>query len=345
MKASFAHTVWMVLALAGTEALLWASDPSELEAQIADLRRQQVSLQGEREALLQQAQQLAAHIDALRQEDKGGLGGSERRLTRKLQESVELSQRIDALSRRIDELTAQIAGMTRELKEFYEQRVAELVRQIDLAAEDQKEGLTRQALMYLAAKLKLEGSVVFVPDVKLTAQIEATPQDGPEEIRQKADLVSDVADKLTAQLALVDVRLRDLGQQQRMRRKMREFAEEITFFDEDIAMGRTVRPSEAQASGSLRDSEGEPSWGLGPSGYKGEPATEADGHDVQEPVRTPIVEAQLDAVAERLGTENTPWTLGQQIDSLNVIRGRLQRESAALRAKAERLYRRAETME
>ena len=115
------------------------------------------------------------------------------------------------------------------------------MREIEQADSTAKEELIAQAMACLAAKLNLSGSTTPLAQPALANTIEISSADGPDRIRQKADLLSDMADKAAAQLSGVEARLTDLRLERRMRVKMSQFAEEIAFFDDMRGYGWCFR--------------------------------------------------------------------------------------------------------
>ena len=321
-----------------------AAEIPELEAQLAALEAQLEALQAQRQTWLACTDTLAFQIETLKRSDKNGLGVSERKLTKALQESVVLSQRIEALDRQVAAMKNQVEQNRRELQQAYETQIAALLKQIESTDGPDREGLTRKATSYLSAKLRLQAPLSLAPDTRLVRLVEVSPKDGPELIREKADLVLDVADKLRAELARVNTRLTDLKRQQSMGDKMRQFTEEIAFFDEDLSVGRTIQPQEPAAV--------EPPAETDDREYTGEDVTlsptdkgESDGPPA-EPTQEALLSAQYVEPVWSAETPTAAWGgLQAQIDSLSAQRSRLEQLSKSLSEKAERFYLKAEALQ
>ncbi|MBN2289013.1 MAG: hypothetical protein JXQ83_06735 [Candidatus Glassbacteria bacterium] len=76
--------------------------------------------------------------------------------------------------------------------------------------------------------------------------MEAGPGDSPEDIREKADFLSDMADKWARRLALVDSRIERIKDERLIRVRIGEFTQELSLFDHGTASSR----ARVEASGT-----------------------------------------------------------------------------------------------
>jgi hypothetical protein len=76
------------------------------------------------------------------------------------------------------------------------------------------------------------------------------PDDGPVELRQKADLLADMAKKVEREARTTEKQLSRLFEEQRLRDRLSTFAGELDLFDEVLAEGRGVATAPTQKSES-----------------------------------------------------------------------------------------------
>ncbi|MFC1717329.1 hypothetical protein ACFL6S_26960, partial [Candidatus Poribacteria bacterium] len=140
---------------------------------------------------------------------------------------------------------------------------------------------------YQAAKEQLEEQEKEELEPLDIAEIEIQEYDGPQEIREKADLVNDFATKLQNRIDMLNARAKKLEVEFKTRERLGEFAEEISFFGERISREEVVSDSAKGATEPHDDNVvDEPD--------KSEPATLADtkadipirGVDAAKPIET-----------------------------------------------------------
>jgi len=151
-----------------------------------------------------------------------------------LREAESLAQALAALNREIEEKRE---GFYR----FIEKRTLEIDNEIRKTLErlentnkkSRQKGLfgtiknLREERQQLREKLPVELLIAIRYD-----EIEITPDDTPEEIREKADALKDTEDKFRFELTLIDQQITEIQDEADLRERMNEFLKDVAFFDE-----------------------------------------------------------------------------------------------------------------
>ena len=83
--------------------------------------------------------------------------------------------------------------------------------------------------------------------------------DGPDEIRQKADLMEDMAAQTRVKADVVVRRIKRLEEERRLRIRMATLRGELDFFDEAVLEGRSLSPGQAvEGTGGVLLNEASP---------------------------------------------------------------------------------------
>jgi len=88
----------------------------------------------------------------------------------------------------------------------------------------------------------IEASEVGTPEAKFRAiLIEIDKDDTPEIIREKADLITDVVDRLKRRLRDLERRVEELEREMETEERIRDLLDEISLFDEDVFAGHRLQ--------------------------------------------------------------------------------------------------------
>jgi len=344
VRFTFGHRIIRIIALlllgAAIASPLGAEeDIAPLEARITRLEAAQEDLLNRRAELILQSDRLAGRIADLKAKART------KEVKAELRASQDLTRQIEELDRALAALNADLLGERADLKTVYEERITALIHRLTQASNSTREALLQELIRYRTASRALDVQEEREKRTREEGEIEIEPHDGPDEIREKADLLADVADRMAAELTRLSARIEDLNREKRIHRKMQELADEIVFFDEDLGAPRTAqRLNPAMPGGTLsrahEDTEGEekaldsmapPSeegWDGATYGATFEPTASGE-------------------TAYRTEPETfSPEDLERQIERLIHRRAELSEKADALRDKAERFYRKAtEAME
>ena len=104
---------------------------------------------------------------------------------------------------------------------------------------------------------ELVGAVQGVTERADVPAVRLSDEDGPDEIQQKADLVSDMAAQLQGDADAVRKRLKELELERRLRGRLSSFASEVSLFDEDVAQARSVAGGQVGADEKVLAGGGE----------------------------------------------------------------------------------------
>lgn len=217
--------------------------PEGIEAQQAEWNRLQAvqdSLRLHRSRLTAELERLSVRIDSLKAEREGTRAGGA--LEEALRRSVGLVGRVEAVDRELEGVYRVLKALREQFREAYDREIGALIGRL---GETPDRALIRQltALQEAREALAQEGS--DKPEANLLVIRE---DDGLDEIRQKADLMEDMAARLRAEVQATERRLRRLREERRLRARFTAFARETTLFDENLPEGRAIAPGEKQTA-------------------------------------------------------------------------------------------------
>lgn len=225
---------------AGCLAGLWLGGAVWGDAREIGLMREQFrevagrvdSLDRQRLQVRTEAELLSARIDSL----KVGPRDEAPELQESLRASMGLVQRLVEIERRAAVLQARQDSLREQLRLAYDWEIGVLIQQL---AEERDPGLLTQLVIYQDEREAL-GSRPLETDLRFGAELAIGPEDGPEEIRQKMELMQGIAARLREEARLAGEQLRRLEAEERLRTRVRVFADELSLFDEHLPEGRVL---------------------------------------------------------------------------------------------------------
>jgi len=335
----------ILVALFASQARADSAEIARLEAERGRLERARDSLLVQRGRLAAEVDRLSARIDSLR-----APGGGEFREA--LRRSPRLVGRLEGLDRELERAGADLEGVRERLRATYDREIEALVRRL---AQGPDEALVRQLMAYEKAREALGRGVVSEGAGPGAEALSIREDDGPEEVRQKADLLEDMAGRLRAEAAAVARQVRQLETERRLRARVAAFAREVNLFDEHLPEGRTVSPSEAKGSSDTRGtSSSGPEGGAPPPGVAQAPGFTGSKEEVragdEATSRGALVAGKEVAREEGLSLEElSAEDLVAEIQRLKARQKEAQERERALRERAgafrERLRRMLEGQE
>ena len=223
----------------------WAAEDriSLLQKEISTLEDQKGRLEAKKQKFMDEGDKLSREIEELKMQSRGGLGIIGRyKLTRKLRKAQALSEKIQILERDINDVESGIDSKKKSLGREYDRQIDILLKKLNEASktEESREILERLRL-YQSAKEELAKQDEEEPAEYLdVSRIEIEELDSPQEIREKADLLNDVAGKMGNGIETLSARIERLKGELETRAKLGEFAEEISFFGERVSKEEIV---------------------------------------------------------------------------------------------------------
>lgn len=219
------------------------------------------SVVARRDSIQKQADELAAEVARLKQSLAERFSRlAEYRLEGVLSRSQALADSIDMLNRAIstcdDELTARslqatayytsvLDSITLELKDIRDRKLRlEILEQIEQLQTER----TALARFSTATKTRKRYEAGFSLS-QLERVVKVLPKDSPEEIREKTDFLGDIAARWSRTLAELEKSIERFSEERAIRRRLNEFAQEISLFD------RTGPSSRAGARSSATSPE------------------------------------------------------------------------------------------
>ncbi len=222
---------------------------------ISALEEQKGKLETEEQKLINEGDKLSYKIESLKIQARGGLGIiGKYRLSRKLRKAQSLSGKLQNIEKRIHEIAGELKGKKAELEKEYENEIAILLENLSgISGAEEKGKILEKIKEYQTAKEQLarqEKKELKPLDI---AKIEIEEYDGPQEIREKADLINDFAGKLDDRIEMLNGTIKKLGDELRTRKRLGEFAEEISFFGERISKEEIAGLPEGDSDGRSAD--------------------------------------------------------------------------------------------
>ena len=227
------RAVTLVLAIIALWFGYAAADQAEigaLKTDAEDMRVLQLALEGERRELRLRADSLSARIDSLK-----ATGSSSDLLGDALRSSLVLEQGLMALGQRLEGLHTRQLQVRQQLRTAYDWEIGVLIRQLSQTPD---RGLLQQLIIYQEAREALGDDVEA--SLRYGEHLDVTSDDGPEEIRQKAGLMEDMAERLNSEALAVARRLRRLQEEFRLQARVQAFTNQMNLFDEDLPEGRVL---------------------------------------------------------------------------------------------------------
>jgi len=228
-----------------------AGEIESLQAELALLEQRRDSTYRRRDSLERQVRFQAEEVAGLKRRLADGDFSpvDQYRLESRMRASQVLTDSLDALSLTISALEGRIAGLRRTGDSLCravidslsllpgKSRSAVQVRDIL-----QKIGEYRILRTVFTPKEDAAAAGTYAHQAQevagRAAALAVEPGDSPEDIREKADFLSDMADKWQQRLALIVERIGRLEDERSIRQRIGEFAQEISLFDAGSASSR-----------------------------------------------------------------------------------------------------------
>ncbi len=348
----------------------WAAEDriSVLQKEISTLEDQKGRLEAKRQKLMDEGDKLSREIEELKMQSRGGLGIIGRyKLTRKLRKAQGLSEKIQILEKDIYDVETGIDGKKKSLEREYDRQIDILLGKLNGAS---KTGESRKILEklkeYQSAKEQLAKQDEEEPAEYLdVSRIEIEEFDSPQEIREKADLLNDVAGKMGNGVETLSARIERLKGELETRAKLGEFAEEISFFGERVSKEEIVAAVREECTEPVDEQPADVPPTLEAS-ESGENDVDAKFGDTEIISRQPVTQPPTEEIAgvtevgasepsgrmvlERNGVSaDFTGTSLEQIETLIKLmekqRKELEKELAAVSQKAKLFYKKADEIE
>jgi len=268
---------------------LRAAGIESLQAELAGLELRSDSCLQRKDSLerlvIFQAQEVAKLKQGL---DAGELSSVDQyRLETSLRTSQVLADSLDALSLTISDLESRIAELNRTGDNLCAAAADSLSLLLDKTRSvEEVRDILRKIGEYRLLRASFASEVRGVCQARARAlgvqatALEIKAGDSPEDIHEKADFISDMADKWERHLALINTRIERLEDERSIRQRIGEFAQEISLFDHGAASSR----AQVKSSGTGPQEEDRAPPVLGDF-----PQEEATPPFVSEATETPVV--------------------------------------------------------
>jgi hypothetical protein len=229
-------TFWIALGMLGLASGLAAGDEGQLKGLQVEQERVSgalLALVDQRAQVVHRADALSAQIDSLKLVAEAG-----EELQEALRSSLALVQRLVEIDQRLDLLTGLQAEVRDQLRLAYDWEIGQLIQQ--LAKEGPDRQLLGRLMLFQGAREAL-GEQVDPGRMRYTEDLSINPEDGPEEINQKIELMEDMAGRLRSEATRTTAELGRLEEERRLRNQVRVFTSQISLFDEHLPERQVVQ--------------------------------------------------------------------------------------------------------
>jgi hypothetical protein len=323
-----------------------------LQEQISVLEEQKGQLEAEKQTLIAEGDKLSLKIEALKIQAKSGLGIIGRyRLSRNLRKAQALSGKIQDLEKKIHKTGSELKDKRSDLEREYEHQIAVLLENLNgISQAEERRKILEKVREYQAAKEQLaEPEAEELERLDIT-KIEIEEYDGPQEIREKADLINDSANKLNDGIGMLNARIEKLRVELKTKKRLGEFAEEISFFGERISKEEIVADSGGEPAETSVEKSDEESVALETGAFTRDmdtppPTTEPPVTTATQPSTPPssVVVERNGVSADFVGISLNQ--IEREIKLLEKRRQDLKKELSMLSEKASSFYRKADEIE
>jgi len=315
-----------------------------LKDQISALEKQKSQLDTERQSFVNQGDELSNKIEEQKAQSNIGLGIiGKYRLSQNLRKAQILSQNIQTLDKKIYELDTQIKEKKVLLNKEYESQINSLVQKFNTVSntEERKPVLAKIKEYQSARDLMNKGEKQKQRRIDI-ASIEIKDYDSPKEIKEKADLINDVANKTNTKISMLDTRISKLKGELKTRKKMDEFIDEMSFNDR-VVRGEIVSKSESLTTGKDTNTPATPeTTTLVKTAVD---ATRADTPPPQVQTVT-LIKKVMKSNGVSVGITDTPQnSIADELKALEKQKQELKKELATLNEKASTFRKKADELE
>jgi hypothetical protein len=238
----------LVVVPAGSAA---AGEIDSLEAERSRLVAVEDSLLVQRALLVVDVGRLSARVDSLKREGTGTAAAGP--LQRALREALRLTVLLEDVDGRVDRARTDLESTQARLREAYDREIRETIQHLGQAPDAATIG---RLTALQQAREGLETRAASGPPARGAELLTIGPEDGPDQIRQKAALMEDLAGQMESRAEAADRRLVRLVEEQRLRSRVSAFARELTLFDENLPEGRALSRGEGSEVQDAPESKG-----------------------------------------------------------------------------------------
>ncbi|MSR83093.1 MAG: hypothetical protein EXS58_09230 [Candidatus Latescibacteria bacterium] len=222
-------TIWFTLGMIGLILGLAVGEEGQIPGLRADQQQLAAALRtlvGERVQVVRQADQLSAQIDSLKL-----AGGDAELLQQALRSSLALVHRLVEIDHSVDSLAGTQDEVRERLRVAYDWEIGQLIQR--LAKEGPNRQVVGRLMLYQEAREAL-GEQLNPGRMRYAEELVINPEDGPEEIAQKIELMEDMAGRLHTDAKRTAAELGRLEEERRLRNQVRVFTAQISLFDEHL---------------------------------------------------------------------------------------------------------------
>jgi chromosome segregation ATPase len=349
MRKLLISYIIITLSLVCISAISAEDNISILKDQISALEKQKAQLETERQAFVNQGDELSNKIEEQKAQSNSGLGFiGKHRLSQNLRKSQALSQNIQTLDTKIYELEARIKEKKILLNKEYESQIKTLVQKLNTVsnAEERKSVLAKIKEYQSARDIMNKEGQQKQGRIDI-ASIEIKDYDSPKEIKEKADLINDVANKTNTKISMLNTRISKLKGELKTRKKMDEFIDDMSFSDR-VVKGEVVSKSELKETKSEGDNT--------PTDTTGTPtltktttdsqATERTKTETLLPQTVTSIKKAMKSNGVSVGTSELPQnSIEEELKALEKQKQELKKELATLNEKAGTFRKKADELE
>jgi len=240
-------------------SLVWSLSFSASAESLDSLQTEHTRLEEVRDSLFTQRAILAARLDTLANQiyrlKRADTGGVAETLQQALRQTLELADRIERVDMAFEVVRTALSHLRQKLRAHYDREIGAAIAALEQGPDADRAGRLR-ALQRARGALEEGGMEIRLAEAQMLVVRE---DDGPDEIRQKADLMEDMATQTRVKTDAVMRRIKRLEEERRLRIRMATLRGELDFFDEAVLEGRSLSPEQAvEGTGGVSLDEADP---------------------------------------------------------------------------------------
>lgn len=226
-------------------SLVWSLSFSASAESLDSLQTEHTRLEEVRDSLLTQRAVLATRLDTLANQiyrlKRADTGGVAETLQQALRQTLELADRIERVDMAFEVVRTALSHLRQKLRAHYDREIGAAIAALEQGPDADRAGRLR-ALQRARGALEEGGMEIRLAEAQMLVVRE---DDGPDEIRQKADLMEDMAAQTRVKTDAVMRRIKRLEEERRLRIRMATLRGELDFFDEAVLEGRSLSSGQA----------------------------------------------------------------------------------------------------
>ncbi len=172
-----------------------------------------------------------------------------------LREAYVSAERLSAINSQLNQLLEEHSNLCKEWKVAYAQTVDALLLDAQNEKSPKRKGeLGKRLQAFQKQNVQLCPGSAKIGVSQEWRSIRVEPYDGPQEVRQKLELLREISREIQIHLARLDQQLQDFQKERKTKARAEEFIQESTLFTDNVTVrrgGSSAEPTTSGANGEI----------------------------------------------------------------------------------------------